>query len=253
MALACLLATLMTPFAHAISFQDLWWNPNESGWGVNIAQQGDTLFATWFIYGANREPYWIVMPGTSRLNTGANVYRGDLYQTRGTPFATVPFVPISDVTSVGTATFTFTDARTATLTYTVNGQSVTKSITRQNIVPINPAGTFYGGLRRDATGCSSNANNGSRLDQSIYVITTNAPNGISITEVGGDACRFTGTWTQYGSMFEAGGSYTCGGATGTWTATEGILTESTIGMKLGLTRAGETCTITGGIGGYKPQ
>ena len=25
--------------------QDLWWNPAESGWGINLAHQDDTVFA----------------------------------------------------------------------------------------------------------------------------------------------------------------------------------------------------------------
>src|SRR5215831_3630119 len=32
------------------NFSDLWWNPAESGWGVNLQQQGNILFATWFTY-----------------------------------------------------------------------------------------------------------------------------------------------------------------------------------------------------------
>lgn len=244
---------LSSTSAHATNFQDLWWNPAESGWGVNIAQQADTLFATWFIYGPNREPYWVVMPGTTRLNSGPNVYRGDIFQTRGTPFATVPFVPITEVTNVGSATFSFADAKVGTLTYTINGQSVTKSISRQVIVPINPAGTYYGGLRRDSAGCSNNTNNGSRLDQSIYVVATVPPNNISITEVGSDGCRFAGTWTQYGSIFEASGNYACAGFSGAWVGTEGTLGESTLSLKLRLTRSDETCVITGGIGGFRPS
>jgi len=34
--------------------------PGEDGWGMNIAQQGDTLFATVFVYGSDRRPTWYV-------------------------------------------------------------------------------------------------------------------------------------------------------------------------------------------------
>ena len=39
-------------FAAATNYQDLWWVANgaESGWGVNLAHQGDNLFASWFTY-----------------------------------------------------------------------------------------------------------------------------------------------------------------------------------------------------------
>jgi hypothetical protein len=32
------------------NYQDMWWNPAESGWGVNLTHQGDILFATLFTY-----------------------------------------------------------------------------------------------------------------------------------------------------------------------------------------------------------
>ena len=38
--------------ARATNYQDLWWNPAESGWGVNFTHQGDIIFATWFTYDA---------------------------------------------------------------------------------------------------------------------------------------------------------------------------------------------------------
>jgi len=255
-----LLSALFSPRVYATNYQDLWWNPAESGWGVNIAQQNDTLFATWFIYGANREPYWVVMPGTSRLPSqvpNEAIYTGAIFQTRGTPFNVTPFVPISDVTQVGSATFRFTNARDGVLTYNINSNTVTKNITRQNIVPLNLAGNYYGGFQRNTTGCTNNQNNGSALDQAIYIVSVAAPTtqttSISINEVGGDSCRFTGAYTQFGSTFEGAGAYTCNGATGNWIAREGVSTESTISMKLNLTRTGETCTITGNIGGFKPN
>jgi hypothetical protein len=42
-------------------------------------------------------------------------------------------------TSLGTATFTFTDGNTATFAYTVNGSTQSKNITRELFQP--PAGT----------------------------------------------------------------------------------------------------------------
>ncbi len=247
---------ISSPRANALNFQDLWWNPAESGWGVNIAQQRDTLFATWFIYGPNREPLWIVMPGTSRVLSqvpNESIYTGAIFQTRGTAFNVTPFVPITDVTPVGNATFRFTNARDGVLTYNINSSTVTKNITRQNIVPLNLAGNYYGGFQRASTGCTNNQNNGSALDQAIYVVSVaTQTTNISINEVGGDSCRFTGNYTQYGSTFEGTGTYTCNSTTGNWAAREGVSTDTTLSMKLNLTRAGETCVVTGSIGGFKP-
>ncbi|MBL0125602.1 MAG: hypothetical protein IPP88_24060 [Betaproteobacteria bacterium] len=241
-----LLAALSLPARAAINYQDMWWNPNESGWGVNIAQQDNTMFATWFIYGANRQPLWLVMSNAQRSGAAGNTFTGELYQTVGTPFSVTPFVPLpaSDVTQVGTATFIFSNARAGTLTYTVNNVQVVKPITRQPLANINLTGTYYGGLFRTATCASSGVSN------SIYSIThTPAIGSASITEVGGNNCRFTGTLTQFGSIFEGSGSYTCQGETGTWTGAEGTGGESTFAMKLTLQTGAGTCTAT--LGGFK--
>src|SRR5205814_2240827 len=48
-------------FTSATNYQDLWWAAGgvESGWGVNVTQQGETLFATWFTYGSDGAPLWL--------------------------------------------------------------------------------------------------------------------------------------------------------------------------------------------------
>ena len=45
------LAHAATPFS--VDASDLWYNPAESGWGVNLAQQGDTAFLTLYVYGSD--------------------------------------------------------------------------------------------------------------------------------------------------------------------------------------------------------
>jgi len=110
----------------------LWWNPAESGWGLNINQQGSIVFATLFTYDAARAPLWLVMSGGS-LQPDGLTFLGDLYRTTGPAFNANPFTPIgaSNVTQVGTMSISFTEADAATLTYTHNGVSVTKQIQRQ--------------------------------------------------------------------------------------------------------------------------
>ena len=72
--------------ATALNVQGLWWRPSESGWGVNVTQQGDVLFATWFTYDASGRGMWLVMPNGTR--TGDNAYTGTLYRTTGPAFGT---------------------------------------------------------------------------------------------------------------------------------------------------------------------
>jgi hypothetical protein len=118
------------------NYQDLWWRSpanSESGWGVNITHQGDVLFATWFTYqpgsGTTNKGMWLVM--SSGVKTANGVYTGDLQTTTGPAFSATPFDPSKVVrTTVGTATFTFSDANNGVFSYTVNGVTQTKPITR---------------------------------------------------------------------------------------------------------------------------
>jgi hypothetical protein len=119
----------------ATNYTDLWWNPNESGWGVGLTHQGDTLFAAWFTYDLDGTPLWLV---ATLPRAAADVFTGMLYQTAGPAFAT-PFDPMKVTTTpTGTATLTFANGNAATLAYTVNRTSgnVTQSkpITRQVFV-----------------------------------------------------------------------------------------------------------------------
>jgi hypothetical protein len=114
------------------NYQDLWWNSpagSESGWGVNIAHQGDILFATWFTYDSNGRGLWLSMPRAQLRGTGAFV--GVLYRTRGPAFSSPTWDAAAVVSApVGTATFAFSGANTGQFSATVNGVTVTKTITR---------------------------------------------------------------------------------------------------------------------------
>jgi hypothetical protein len=104
-----------------------------SGWGINLTQEGNTIFGTWFTYNGDGTPLWLSVTAN---NIAAGVYQGTLYLTQGPPFNAVPFNPASVTASVvGTATFRFASGNSATFTYTVNTNSgpvtQTKSITRE--------------------------------------------------------------------------------------------------------------------------
>lgn len=119
----------------ATNYQDLWWNSppgSESGWGINFIQQGTTIFATWFTYDHDHTPMWL---SATLINTGPGAYVGTLYRTTGPAFNAVPFNPANVVgTSVGTAALTFADGNNASFSYTVNGVSQIKPITREVFV-----------------------------------------------------------------------------------------------------------------------
>jgi len=122
--------------AVATNYQDMWWAApanSESGWGINLAHQGDTIFATWFTFGLDGKPLWLVVGAPK---TADKVYSGKFFTGTGPAFNAVPFDPTKVIsTEVGTATFTFTDGNSATFSYNVNGIAQTKQITREIFSP----------------------------------------------------------------------------------------------------------------------
>jgi len=121
----------------ATHFQDLWWaeGGSESGWGVNLTQQGTTIFATWFTYDANRDPLWL---SVTAPQIAPNTFSGTFLLTAGPAFSATPFNPaLVTRTPVGMATFKFSNGNAGMFTYVVdlgdgvNKATQSKAITRQ--------------------------------------------------------------------------------------------------------------------------
>ena len=106
------------------------------------------IFASWFTYDLAGKGTWLVMSATK---TGTNTYTGSFIQGTGPAFNAVPFPPLGSPGGAtvsglsGTGTLTFTDPNNAMFTYTVNGITQTKAITRQLLAtaPL-PVCTFGG-------------------------------------------------------------------------------------------------------------
>ena len=114
--------------APAVDYTDLWWNPNESGWGVSLTQQFGIIFAAWYAYDDAGNPVWYVATHCAVSGPGCS---GTLYQVSGGAPLTAPWKPVNPPTAVGDVTFQFADAVSGTLAYTINGVAATRTITRQ--------------------------------------------------------------------------------------------------------------------------
>lgn len=110
------------------NYQDLWSNASEPGWGLSITHQDNTIFATVYSYRPDRQGVWYVMSGGVRQADGS--FTGALYSASGPVFNAQPWGSVS-LAQVGTMTLRFTNGENGTLTYTVNGVTVNKAITRQ--------------------------------------------------------------------------------------------------------------------------
>ena len=133
--------TTIGPPQAARNYEGLWWASPESGWGLSIAQQGDTLFVGWFTYDSSGKPWWLSMTANK---TAPDSYSGLLIETSGPPFNTVPFNP-NEVTRtpIGAATLTFHDDGTGSFSYAVAGAAQTRAIARFVFGPL-PACTYVG-------------------------------------------------------------------------------------------------------------
>lgn len=123
-----------------VNYQDLWYAApaeSESGWGLNVTQQGDIVFLTWFTYDRDGRGMWIVGSRMDRTAPGTDTFAGPLYRTTGPPFNAMPFTPITaaNLTQVGTGTLAFTAPGSGTFSYTVNGIAQSKAIVRQVFGP----------------------------------------------------------------------------------------------------------------------
>lgn len=160
------------PAVAATDYTDIWWNPAQSGWGVNLVQSDQFIFATFFIYGAAKQPTWVT---ANLVKDASGAFTGPVYLTTGTYYGS-PWNP-ADVTaaSVGTATFTPAGPADGTLVYSINGVTVTKTITRQALTSISLVGNYYGGLVITQSNCTDPANNGT-LDLTSTLTVSQVPN-----------------------------------------------------------------------------
>ena len=240
-------------------FTDLWWIPNESGWGANVIQQQDVLFVTFFVYGQDNQPTWYVGSDVryQGLVNGQFTFTGSLFRTTGPYFGAGTFNP-NNVTNrqVGSITFRTGTSTNATITYTVDGVSVTKNVQRQTWRNQDFSGSYRGAVVGSYAGCTSG--NGPYESPAILTITQTGTN-ITIHEAGGSGtsaytCTYSGAYVPSGNSGSASGSGTCSdGFAQNWSASE---------MKVGLDffaaaftgRLGggsSNCVFTGRIGGIR--
>jgi hypothetical protein len=210
-AVAALILAVALP-VRATDLTDLWWNPNESGWGVTATHQANIVFLTFFIYGQNGQALWL-SSAASYASTDASgdlIYSGTLYQNTGPWFAT-SFNPASvAATPVGSATFTVTAVNNATLSYSVNGLQVTKSLVRQAFQFNNVInGNYFGGFIGDTSGCALPSNNGHFEVESLVGISGTTSNTQVSIQGSNGSCTFRGPYTQAGRMGRVDGTVSC--------------------------------------------
>ena len=237
---------------YGTDYTDLWFNPAESGWGINLIQQYETLFATLFVYGPDNTPHWFV---ASDLRGGQNSFSGTLYQTSGPAFS-APWTGGQPPAAVGSMSIAFSGPNSGTLTYTANGVTVSKSIQRQTFRPNSIGGNYIGGMTAVAGSCGNPADNGFALITGL--LTVQHGGGSSATmrvdfrnSAGTNAtCTFTGSYAPQGRLGTVSGTYSCTlGSTGTFTMTEVDVSRN--GFNATFNGQDQFCSYNGYFGGVR--
>jgi hypothetical protein len=197
--------------ASTTDFSDQWWAPSEPGWGASVQQQATTLFVDLMVYASDGKPAWFSAAAFQQpvAPAGHTVFTGDLYATTG-PYLGGTFDPaLVTARKVGALTFDASGLNNATLSYTVDGAPVVKSVTRQTWSYENLTGSY------DAawfTRCRGMGAYESPFDWTVTITTVhhNADNTVSINL----SCPMC--WTNFNHEFR--GTYAQAGHLGQITA-----------------------------------
>jgi hypothetical protein len=182
---------------------DIWWKASESGWGMQLAHRGQVIFATVYLYDAQGKPTWI----TAALRPAGAAWVGDVYVTTG-PWFGAPSFDANAVTRrvAGTMTWSSADATSGTITYSVDGVSVTKQMVRQPLDNDTYAGRYMGAFSWTNT-CSGVHENFvdltvTQIDDKVSVNWTN--------QATRDSCSMSGVLDLNGQFGAISGSFQCG-------------------------------------------
>ena len=226
---------------------DMWWNPDESGWGVNVVLQRDTAFLTFFVYDANRTPIWYSSDAHLQGATSPLTWTGNLYETRG-PWFGGAFAPSTTYQQVGTVSFVLNDQNAATLVYTVNGLTVTKPVERQTWTLENFTGDYLSGYSVRRTNCTSAAQEGVEEAGGIMTLTQTGTDVSAVATTSAGTCTYTGAYSQYGKLGQVAGNYACSdGVQGSFMLFEMAPTVS--GFTARIVGQNQFCDFAGTFGG----
>ncbi len=199
-----LLLAVSAPVA-ALEYTDVYYDPDEAGWGMFVVQSDTFQFVTFFIYGPDGKPTWYA----AGLNQDANGnYAGTLFAATGTYFGS-PWQGYAS-TAVGTASFQPIDIYSATLTYTLtNGPTVTRTVQRQPLTGYVLAGHYSGSMSGTVTGCTDpNGNTNAFRSRYNLAVTQNGDTSATLvftfvdTDHVGLVCTLTGPLTHYGRLYK---------------------------------------------------
>ena len=210
--LAALAATFASLAASAGTYSDIWFNPEQPGWGVSVVQQLETAFVTLYVYGADGKPTWYVA-SDARVIAYAGalpLFNGTLYRTEGS-FHGGPFDPsAARLIAVGELTLEVTAKDRMRVHYTADGVGVVKEVRRYSFQQPIELGNYVGQFNlRQARG---GAPFGTLYVQADVLAHFNSGDGQGYMRVDdqlGRRCEYRGPYELTGKLIRFTGAYTC--------------------------------------------
>jgi len=233
------------------NFSDQWWKPDESGWGISVLQQYDTLFVDLFVYDTSGRPTWYTAAAYLQHQAGRTVFIGDLYTANGPWFGGFFNPGAFTARKVGTLQFDAASTDFATLTYSVDGVFVSKPVQRQLWAYEDFSGSYYGGLVYDQSNCGNAANNGPIEEFGAFQIDHSVVGTLRLNlQSSFGNCTIVGDYSQLGHMGTVKGTYSCSyGTSGTITLYE--LERTSAGMTGRFFGQNNACSVAGTLGGVE--
>lgn len=208
----------------------LWFNAAEPGYGVWVAQQGETMFVVLFTHDAAQQPTWYVASSVRSTNgvldPGGTIYEGTLYRATAPAF-TAAFPPNAMVpATVGTVSlWQYSDFMN--LTFRINGVSTTKIVRRQTWSSNRALalGSYAGNSVYSTSGHSPSCPADPGIPFASFSIARIEGErvrwtfGNGVVAQGMSGCEADGEWVQGGQLASFAGALRCGTTAATTTGT----------------------------------
>lgn len=198
--------------AQAGLYSDLWYDPREPGWGLNVVQQDETAFVTLFVYDAQRKPTWLVASDASVIAYAGTmpIFAGTLYRTEGSPHS-APHAP-PDLTPVGEVSLELVSRNRMRVHYRVDGAAYVKEVVRQTFAETPVTGNYLGHfyLRQSRPGeppYGASIYHGEML----LLVDSEGTAILRVTDHLSRQCDYRGPYVQEGKLARFAGTFTCSG------------------------------------------
>ena len=203
-----------TQAAHAGTYSDLWFNPQQPGWGVQVTEQVETAFITFFTYGPDGKPTWYFASNAQVVaysGSGAYpVFDGELYRSEGTYHAQPYKSSDNRVVPVGRIQLEVLDRNRMRVFYKVGDVTGTREVSRLSIAqPIDLTNYTATLALRQVVNGQPLGTLSLQADMLVHLDPETGAAFVRTDDQLGRRCEYRGPYEVIGKLVRASGTYTC--------------------------------------------